>query len=32
MTTQSEQAIENNLIDQLAEMGYERVRVADEAG
>jgi type I restriction enzyme R subunit len=32
MSTQSEQALENNLIAQLVEMGYEPVRVADEAG
>lgn len=31
MTTQSEQTLENNLIAQLAEMGYERVAVDDEA-
>lgn len=31
MTTQSEQALENNMIDQLVGMGYERVRVTDEA-
>lgn len=30
MTTQSEQALENNLIDQLVGMGYERVTIADE--
>lgn len=32
MTTQSEQALENDLITQLVGMGYERVAVADEAG
>jgi hypothetical protein len=32
MTKQSEQALENNLIAQLVEMGYERVQIADEAG
>jgi len=31
MSVQPEQALENNLIDQLAGMGYERVTVADEA-
>lgn len=31
MSTQSEQALENNLIDQLVEMGYERVALPDEA-
>ena len=31
MTTQSEQALEENLIAQLVGMGYERVQVADEA-
>ncbi len=31
MTTQSEQVLENNLIDQLVGMGYERVQIADEA-
>lgn len=31
MTTQSEQALENNLVDQLVGMGYERVQLADEA-
>lgn len=31
MTTQSEQTLENNLLTQLVEMGYERVTVADEA-
>jgi type I restriction enzyme R subunit len=30
MTTQSEQALENNLIDQLVGMGYERVQATDE--
>jgi len=30
MTTQSEQALENNLINQLVEMKYERVRIPDE--
>lgn len=30
MTTQSEQTLENNLIAQLVDMGYERVRVDDE--
>lgn len=32
MTTQSEQALENNLIKQLQELGFERVFVNDEAG
>ena len=31
MTTQSEQTLENNLIAQLVDMGYERVAVSDEA-
>lgn len=31
MATQSEQTLENNLIAQLAGMGYERVAVDDEA-
>lgn len=31
MTTQSEQTLEDNLLTQLVEMGYERVTVADEA-
>lgn len=31
MTTQSEQTLENNLIAQLVDMGYERVAVDDEA-
>lgn len=31
MTTQSEQALENNLITQLQSMGYERVVLRDEA-
>lgn len=31
MTTQSEQTLENNLVAQLVDMGYERVRVDDEA-
>lgn len=31
MTTQSEQALENNLIDQLVGMAYERVQIVDEA-
>lgn len=31
MTTQSEQALENNLIDQLVGMGYERVQIGGEA-
>lgn len=31
MTTQSEQTLENNLIDQLVGMNYERVQIADEA-
>ncbi len=30
MTTQSEQALENNLIKQLVTLGYERVRVTNE--
>lgn len=30
MTTQSEQTLENNLLTQLQEMGYERVTVPDE--
>lgn len=30
MTTQSEQALENNLITQLVEQGYERVVISDE--
>jgi len=30
MTTQSEQALENNLIKQLSTLGYERVGVADD--
>ena len=30
MPTQTEQALENNLIDQLIGMGYERVTIADE--
>lgn len=30
MSTQSEQALEENLITQLAGMGYERVVIADE--
>lgn len=31
MTTQSEQTLENNLVAQLVDMGYERVAVDDEA-
>ncbi len=31
MTTQSEQTLENNLIAQLADMGYERVAVDNES-
>jgi len=31
MTTQSEQTLENNLIDQLQEMKYDRVALPDEA-
>lgn len=31
MTTQSEQTLENNLVAQLAEQGYERVTIADNA-
>lgn len=31
MTTQSEQQLENNLIDQLQKLGFERVRIDDEA-
>ena len=31
MTTQSEQTLENNLIDQLIGMGYERAQIADES-
>lgn len=30
MTTQSEQTLENNLIAQLVDMGYERATIADE--
>ncbi|WP_338240003.1 hypothetical protein, partial [Persicobacter diffluens] len=30
MTTQSEQALENNLIAQLQKMGYEKVDIPDE--
>ena len=30
MTTQSEQALENNLLEQLQKMKYERVEIADE--
>lgn len=30
MTIQSEQALENNLVDQLVGMGYERVQIKDE--
>jgi type I restriction enzyme, R subunit len=31
MATQSEQQLENNLIDQLQKLGFERVRIDDEA-
>lgn len=31
MTTQSEQQLENNLINQLQKLGFERVRIDDEA-
>lgn len=31
MTAQSEQTLEDNLINQMIDMGYERVRIADEA-
>lgn len=31
MTTQSEQTLENNLVAQLSEQGYERVTIADNA-
>lgn len=31
MTTQSEQTLENNLIEQLAGQGYERVKIENEA-
>lgn len=32
MATQSEQTLENNLIDQLQQLGFERVTIGDESG